>query len=119
MSQFIDGLQLPKYSDMSEIVDPEITKNLSISGKLLVDGLYTRRGWKYKYEIMEASTYSQLRAKYDKQFTLGTFLQFTDDELSVNAMCLLTLPKERDIIWNKAAVSNITIILEPQNADSL
>lgn len=119
MSQFIDGLQLPKYTSMSEIVDPEITRNLSISGKLLVDGLYTRRGWKYRYQIMEAATYAQLRAKYDKQFTLGTFLQFTDDELSVNAMCLLTLPKERDIIWNKAAVEDLVVTFEPQNADSL
>lgn len=119
MAQKIDGHTLPDHASYQELKGDAITKNFSLDGTMFVDFSNVRKGWVLTFEVITKAEYEGIRAKYEKQFTQNVFLRYEDDELAINTDCFLSMPEERDIIWNKNHVADLTILLEPKNAVTL
>lgn len=98
---------------------PMISKNVALSGRMYVDVQNVRSGWVITIPVLEASEYAILRALFDDQINNAEFLQFTDVDLGLaDVRVWMSLPDERLIKWNKTAVTDLTITLEPRDADS-
>lgn len=114
-------ITVPKYmpGGLQRAVRQNIAKNISLSGKLYADYYNVRGGYKISFDAMPKSEYEDLRTIFDDQLTNEEFLTLNDPDLGItNESVFLNLPEEHDLRWNKKAVVGLTIVLEPENADS-
>lgn len=112
---------LPNYArdGFQEQIIPMHAKNYPLAGNMYVDFFSRRNGWKITFDAITAAEYAAIRQLYDDQFTGEQFLTFDRTGLSGDLqMVFLNMPPERNIVWNQAAVKDLQIILEPQNAIS-
>lgn len=119
MAQTLGGLTLPNYRAFEELNDSRVSKNISLDGTMYVDHTSTRKGWRIEYDVMSASDYAALRAKYESQLSSEAFLDFIDTDLGIDEPSWLTMPDERKIVWDKTQVIDLEILLEPRDADSI
>ena len=115
------SITLPRYArgGLQQLIVPNHAKIYTLSGKLSVDFFNKRGGWRVTFDAITAADYANIRALYDDQFDNEEFLDLTDSDLGISAVShFLNMPEERDLRWNKQAVVNLTITLEPENADS-
>ena len=114
-------VELPEYArdGFRELIIPNYAKNVSIDASLHVDFFGNRGGWKITFDAISADEYADLRGVYDDQFTGEQFLTFDRTGLSGDMVSVfMSMPAERNIVWDQQAVLDLTIILERANADS-
>lgn len=112
---------LPNYArdGLQELIVPNFAKNISLNASLHVDFMGTRGGWAITFDAITAAEYADLRAIYDDQFDNEEFLSFDRTGLSGDIVSVfMSLPSERNIVWDQQAVLDLTITLERANADS-
>lgn len=115
------SVTLPSYArdGLQELIQPNFARNLSLDGSLHVDFFNNRGGWRITFDTLTASEYASLRAIYDDQFDNQEFLTFDRTGLSGDFdTVFLSMPQERNIVWDQQAVLGLTITLEPENAIS-
>lgn len=113
---------LPNYArdGYQELITPNYTKNVTLDGSMFVDFFNVRGGWKITFDAITAAQYEELRAIFDDQFTNEEFLTFDRTGLSGDfETVFLTMPPERNIVWDQNAVLGLQIMLERADADSL
>ena len=112
---------LPEYmpGGLSEIIGQGIAKTITIGGKLSVDVMSVRGGYKITFDIITEAEWQEIKAIWDDQITNNEFLAFNDTSLGrSNWLVWLPIPEERDLRWDKNAVSGLSITVEPRDADS-
>lgn len=114
-------ITVPKYGQdgLTPRVVQNIAKNYPLAGNLYVDVLSVRGGYKISFDAIPKSEYDNLRQIFDDQISNEEFLLLNDPDLGITDLSVwLTLPDEHLLSWNKQAVRDLTITLEPENADS-
>lgn len=112
---------LPAYArdGLDQPIAQNFAKNYPLQGNLYVDFFNIRSGWNITFDVITAEEYGEIRAIFDDQFTNGEFLVLNDTDIPVvNQSVFLNLPSSRSLAWNKQVVKDLTISLEPENADS-
>ena len=112
---------VPKYrvGGLQPFLKQNIAKNMSLSGKLYVDFYNTRGGYRVTFDAIPKSEYDDLRTIFQDQLDNEEFLLLNDPDLGITDLSVwLNLPEEHDLRWNKQAVLNLSITLEPENANS-
>lgn len=116
-TMYLDSLRLPDYATLREITEPNIAKNVALDGSLYVDFYNNRRRWEISWKLLKAAEYDLIRAKYNKQFSQQTMLQFIVDPLGLFVPVFMTI-NEKNIKWNGQLIEGFTITLEEQYAIS-
>lgn len=114
-------ITLPKYAPGGlSVMNPQnIAKTVSLSGKLSVDVLSVRSGYKITFDVITEAEFQQIKQIRDDQINNNEFLEFNDPDLGrTDWVVWLTIPEERDLRWNKQAVQGLTIMVEARDADS-
>lgn len=112
---------VPKYGvgGLQPFLKQNFAKNRSLSGKLHVDFYNTIGGYRVTFDAIPKSEYDDLKTIFDDQLTNEEFLLLNDADLGITDLSVwLNLPEEHDLRWNKQAVLNLSITLEPENANS-
>lgn len=112
---------LPNYArdGFQEINDDRVAKNYPLAGNMYVDTFSQRNGWRVSFDTLTAAEYDELRAIYQDQFDNEEFLTFDRTGLSGDIQSVfLSMPQERNIVWNQEAVIGLQITLEPEDANS-
>lgn len=112
---------LPDFArdGFQELIVPNVAKNISLNASLHVDFFGTRGGWSITFDAIDSGEYDDLRAIYDDQFSNEEFLTFDRTGLSGDIVSVfMSLPPERNIVWDGQAVLDLTITLERADADS-
>jgi hypothetical protein len=112
---------LPKYSNLTEKINPIIAKNRTVSGKLFVDYRAKTRLWTISWDWLTLAQYQAIRAEYDRQFTTGGMLAFSISGPNVtvaNGLAFMDMPSERKIKFAGQWVQGLSITIEEQNAIS-
>lgn len=113
----LDGLTLPNYLDFKEITKDNASKNYTLGNALYVDFTSYRRQWQINFKHLTSTEYSNVRAKYEKQFTSGTFLSFVCTAEGINTMVFMEI-SDRNPKWNGTLVVGYSITLIEQGAFS-
>lgn len=116
-TMYLDGLRLPDYGALKEIINPNIAKNVTLDGSLYVDFYNNRRSWEISWKYLKPAEYNAIRAKYDRQFSQQTMLQFVVDPLGLFVPVYISI-NEKNIKWNGQLIEGFTITLEEQYAIS-
>lgn len=116
-TMYLDGLQLPLYGELKEIVKPNAAKNYTLDGGLNVDFYNNRRMWEISWKFLKPAEYDAIRAKYDRQFSAQTMLQFIVDPLGLFVPVYMEI-NEKNIKWNGQLIEGFTITLEERYAIS-
>lgn len=114
-------ITLPKYAreGLRELIDQNFAKNRTLDGTLFVDFFNNIGGWKVEFDVITRAEWDELKALYNDQFTNEEFLLLNDPDIPVvDFSVFLSLPKERNLAWNKSVVKDLTITLEAESADS-
>lgn len=112
---------VPKYmpAGLVPMVKQNFAKNYPLNGNMYVDFFNVRGGYQISFDAITKAEYDDLRAIFDDQLTNEEFLTLNDTALGItNLSVFLNLPESYTLAWNKAAVTGLTITLEPENADS-
>lgn len=112
---------VPRYmpGGLQRMVKKNIAKNYPLAGNLYVDYFNVRGGYRLTFDAITKAEYEELRTIFNDQLTNEEFLSLNDSALGIsNESVWLDLPEEHDLRWNKQAVVNLSIVLEPENADS-
>jgi len=114
-------VELPKFAPggLQELIPQNIAKTVTLGGRLSVDVLNVRAGYRINFDVITEAEYQQIRLIWNDQVNNNEFLEFNDPELGkVDWLVWLSLPEERDLRWNKSAVQGLTITVEPRDANS-
>ena len=114
-------ITLPKFTrdGLRQTIDQNIAKNYPLAGNMYVDYFNVRSGWAVSFDVITKEEYDDIRSIFDDQLTNKEFLLLNDPDIPIsNLSVFLSLPSERDLSWNKSVVKDLTITLEPENADS-
>lgn len=116
-TMYLDTLRLPDYGELKEVTQPNVAKNITLDGSLYVDFYNNRRSWQISWKYLKPSEYDAIRAKYDKQFTNQTMLQFAVDPLGLFVPVFISI-NDKNIKWNGQLIEGFSITLEEQYAIS-
>lgn len=114
-------ITLPKYAPggLSVMSPQNIAKTISLGGKLSVDVLSVRSGYRITFDVITEAEFQQIKLIWSDQISNNEFLEFNDPDLGrTDWVVWLTIPEERDLRWNKQAVQGLTIMVEARDADS-
>lgn len=114
---YLDGMLLPDYGDIREIIDPNVAKNYPLDGSLYVDYYNNRRSWEIKWNYLTPAEYDSIRAKYDKQFTNDTMLMLVVNDMGLYVPCFMSISDKKPK-WNGQRIQDFSIMLEEQYAIS-
>lgn len=112
---------LPNYAreGLTELITQNFAKNTTLSGKLYVDFLNVRGGWKVAFDVIDRDEYAELWAIFNDQFTNEEFLTLNDPDIPVVALSVfMNMPSERNLSWAKSVTKDLYITLEAENANS-
>lgn len=112
---------VPKYAvgGLQRMVKQNFAKNYPLNGNMYVDYFNVRGGYRVTFDAITKAEYEELRTIFNDQLTNEEFLTLNDTDLGItNESVFLNLPEEHDLRWNKQAVLGLSIVLEPENADS-
>lgn len=109
---------LPKYATLSEQPQPQVAKNYTLAGGLVVDYKSTRRIWTVTWNWLLKADYDAIRAEFDRQFSQATMLAFSmSGDLALSArLAYLDMPDPRQIKFSGQWVKDLTITIEEQSA---
>lgn len=113
----LDSLTLPNYLEFKELTDSNATKNITLDGALYVDLRSWRRSWQVSFKHLTSSEYDSIRAKYEKQFTDATLLNFVCSSEGIDTMVYMEI-SDRNPKWNGTLVVGYSITLTEQGAFS-
>lgn len=111
---------LPNYAreGLAELITQNFSKNVTLSGKMYVDFLNVRGGWKVKFDVIDRSEYANLWAIYNDQFDNEEFLTLNDPDIPVTSLSVfMSMPSERNLSWAKSVTKDLYITLEAENAN--
>jgi len=114
-------IELPKFAQggLQELTPQNIAKTVTLGGRLSVDVLNVRGGYRITFDVITEAEFQQIKLIWNDQISNNEFLEFNDPELGkTDWLVWLTIPEERDLRWNKSAVQGLTIIVEPRDANS-
>ena len=114
---YLDGLLLPDYGQIREIINENLGKNITLDGSLYVDYYNNRRGWEIKWDYLTPDEYDLIRAKYDKQFSQDTMLMLVVNNINLFVPCFMTISDKKPK-WNGQRIQDFSIVLEEQYAIS-
>lgn len=115
-------ITLPRYAvgGLKPQHKPNIAKNYPLAGNLYVDFFNVRSGYRVQFPEITRAEYEEIKTIYNDQLINEEFLLLNDPDLGIIDLSVyLNLPTEYDLKWNKEVAGNVTIELEPENADSL
>lgn len=113
-------ITLPNYAreGLAELITQNFSKNVTLSGKMYVDFLNVRGGWKVKFDVIDRSEYEDLWAIYNDQFDNEEFLTLNDPDIPVTSLSVfMSMPSERNLSWAKSVTKDLYITLEAENAN--
>ncbi len=114
-------ITLPEYAvgGLTPLKQQVIAKNYSLKGKLTVQRLNVRGGYRITFETLTRAQWEEIVQIWEDQFTNEEFLELVDPDLNEEgALHYLNIPEEHDLRWNKQATQGMQIMLEPRDANS-
>lgn len=114
---YLDGVLLPDYGDIIEVINENIGKNYTLDGSLYVDYYNNRRSWQIKWNMLTPDEYDTIRALYDKQFAQDTMLMLVVNNMNLFVPCFMTISDKKPK-HNGQRIQDFSILLEEQYAIS-
>lgn len=75
------------------------------------DLIATKRMWKVNWGTMSAADFSELKAVYDRQFSLYKFPTLSIDDLSLSSVVVRMTISDQDIVSEDGLVDGVTVTL--------
>lgn len=110
-------VELPLYSSLKEMVDPNETDNTTLDGTLYTDFVNNRRSWMVAWDKLKAADYDTIRALYDEQYQYEAYHTFVLPEYGVSAAMKINI-SDRNIRLNGEIIEGFSITLKEQYAIS-
>lgn len=110
-------VELPLYSSLKEMVDPNETDNTTLDGTLYTDFVNNRRSWMVGWEKLKAADYDTIRALYDEQYQYEAYHTFVLPEYGISAPMKINI-SDRNIRLNGEIIEGFSITLKEQYAIS-
>lgn len=117
MSIIIDGVTLPLYKSLKEMINPNETDNTTLDGTLYTDFVNNRRSWLVGWEKLKAADYDTIRALYNAQYTNEAYPVVQIPEYGVSAAMKINI-SDRNIRLNGEIIEGFSITLKEQYAIS-
>lgn len=114
---YLDGVLLPDYGEIIEVINENIGKNYTLDGSLYVDYYNNRRSWKIKWNMLTPTEYDTIRALYNKQFAQDTMLMLVVNNMNLFVPCFMTISDKKPKL-NGQRIQDFSILLEEQYAIS-
>jgi len=109
--------ELPLYSTLKEMIDPNETDNTTLDGTLYTDFVNNRRGWQVGWEKMKAADYDIVRAIYNDQYKYEAYHTIELPEYGITAAMKINI-SDRNIRLNGEVIEGVSITLKEQYAIS-
>ena len=106
---------LPAYTEITGIITPNASENVTLDGSIHVDFVNKRRGWKIRWNLLDATYYEQIMTLYNLQFSSGNFNNLTIDTEGITALPVYMKISQRDIKYNGGFVENFELELIEQD----
>lgn len=110
-------VELPLYSNLQEIVDPNETDNVTLDGTMYTDFVNNRRAWRVDWAKMKAVDYDVVRAIYNEQYQYEMYPKITLPEYGISARMKMNI-SDRKIRLNGEIMEGVSITLKEQYAVS-
>lgn len=112
-----ETVELPLYSTLKEIVNPNETDNETLDGTLYTDFVNNRRAWQVAWDKLKTADYDIIRAIYNQQYTYEGYAKYTLPEFGVSTRMKMNI-SDRNIRLNGEIVEGFSITLKEQYAIS-
>lgn len=109
--------ELPLYSTLKEMLDPNETDNVTLDGTLYTDFVNNRRSWQVGWEKLKAIDYDTIRAIYNEQYQYEAYATIEIPEYGVTAAMKINI-SDRNIRLNGEIIEGVSITLKEQYAIS-
>ena len=110
-------VELPLYSSLKEIIDPNETDNVTLDGTLYTDFVNNRRSWQVAWEKLKAVNYDVVRSLYNEQYQYEAYHTFELPEYGITAAMKMNIT-DRNIRLNGEIIEGFSITLKEQYAIS-
>ena len=117
MIMYLGDITLPKYTELTEITEPNTSENVTLDGSLYVDFINYRRGWKLSWGLITKTDYDTIRTKFNEQFSTGIFHNFGIPAYSINSPVYMKI-NDKNIKYNGELISGFSVELLEQYAVS-
>jgi hypothetical protein len=110
-------VELPLYSSLKEMIDPNETDNTTLDGTLYTDFVNNRRSWMVAWEKLKAADYDTVRALFNEQYQYEAYHTFVLPEYGISAPMKINI-SDRNIRLNGEIIEGFSITLKEQYAIS-
>lgn len=110
-------VELPLYSSLKEIVDPNETENRTLDGTLYTDYVNNLRSWVVGWDKLKAADYDIIRNIYNQQYQYEMNPKITLPEYGISTRMKMNI-SDRNIRLNGEIVEGFSITLKEQYAIS-
>lgn len=113
----LNPLELSDFTSVTESEDPGTSENITLNGSMYVDYMYRRRSWKLTWNIISRTTFSNIKTRYDRQFTNGVLASVHIPSRSINVICHLKI-NTMNIKFDDQWIENFELTIEELGAIS-
>lgn len=110
-------VELPLYSTLKEITDPNETDTETLDGTLYTDFVNNRRAWQVAWEKLKAEDYDTVRNIYNQQYQYEGYHEYELPEYGIIAAMKMNI-SDRNIRLNGEIIEGFSITLKEQYAIS-
>lgn len=110
-------VDLPLYSTLREIVNPNETDNQTLDGTIYTDFVNIRRSWNIGWEKLKAADYELIRQIYEEQYQYEAYPTIEIPEYGITAAMKVNI-SDRNIRLNGEIIEGVSITLKEQYAIS-
>lgn len=111
------SVDLPLYSTLREMVNPNETDNQTLDGTIYTDFVNMRREWQVGWEKLKAADYDTIRDIYEEQYQYEAYPTIEIPEYGVTAPMKINI-SDRNIRLNGEIIEGVSITLKEQYAIS-
>jgi len=108
---YLGGVALPLYASIVDTTEPNLSKNLTLDGTLVIDYYNNRRSWTITWNYLTAAQHDSIRVLYDNQFLSNVMPTFWIPSVNLAVPVFINIV-DKDIKWNGSMVENFTIVLQ-------
>ncbi len=109
----LGGVEMPKFTDLKRLLDPNETDIETLGGNLFTDFINNRRSWRLSWKLLKEEDYTTIQNLFLEQYEIGVY-----HPLQIDAYNLYTPVKmeisDHDIKHNGGFVEGFSVLLKEQ-----